>query len=313
MKKNYLLIVAAIALSLSNLNAQTPEYFINEDFESGTTGAAFDFGLSENFGTNSIIKTMAEPYLNVLDTYAGSVAATHSGIKDLGELAVGLDGKLYLDFDWYVNNGQTLYTTGNGGYVLFKDAEDKLILGLNIAKDAPKGADDVSVGNFLHLLNLDNTVVDDPAAIATVVIPDNYEAGTIFFNRQNEWVHVHAILDFTTKKIDKITIVNTAGASYEKTDLAFHDNTAGMLKNFELKFLFVGSNGNRWRPLFDNFQIYRMTSGSGIANNDYGKTVESIQCFDLFGRKITGNSNGIVIEKTFYTDGSVNVVKKIIK
>ncbi len=318
MKKSYLLIAAAIALSLSNLNAQDKDYLINEDFESGTVGEAFDFGLSGNFATNSKIKAMTEPYNNVLDTYAGSIAATHSGVKDLGTLEADSDGKLYLDFDWYVNNGQSLYVAGNGGYVLFKDADNKLILGLNVAKDAPKGIDDVSTGNFLHLLNLDNTVVDDPAALGTVIIPDNYVAGSIYFNRQDEWVHIHAILNFTAKTVEKITITNTKGASYEKTNLTFHDNTAGMLKNFELKFLFAGSNGTRWRPLFDNFQIYRMTSGenTGITNNNYGKTVESIECFDLFGRQIIGNTqntNDIVIEKTFYTDGSMKVVKKIIK
>lgn len=274
MKKFRLLGLIAVTMywcSLSmSVNAQSyfNKYDINEDFEKIDISVD-KWGLSGNFASTAQVVTTnreAATFGKVLDTYGGSASGTVSGSKDLGTLTTDGEGRLWLDFDWMVNNGQNLYNTGNGGYVYFRDADGKLILGFNIGRGGGDG------GNNLHVLNLDNTVVNDPENAATLITPTN-ETGN--FSRTNQWVNIHAVLNFTTKTIDTLRISSRTsgnGAVYEYDDqegtnkLAFYDETAGLLKNFELQFYRVGSGANRWRPQFDNFKIYHLKESLGVAD-----------------------------------------------
>ncbi len=259
------LIVAILFYSVQLVTAQSyfNDYAINENFETGIVGSAFNWGLSGNFGTNSKCVSAATgqiagiTYGKSLDTYGGSVSTSVSGVKTLEGLTLDNQGRLWLDFDWQVNNGQSLYASGNGGYVYFKDTDGKIILGLNVAKDDPG-----STGSYLHLLNLNNTIVDVPDAATTSIVPTS---GTGSFARTNQWVHIHAVLNFNSKKIDTLVIHNNT-AKYENYSLSFHDNTAGMLSKLELRFKYSGSNASKWRPQLDNFKIYRIRESLGLAN-----------------------------------------------
>ncbi|MDD3321232.1 MAG: hypothetical protein PHS59_07300 [Paludibacter sp.] len=268
MKKNkqiFYLAVAILFYSIQLVNAQTyfNDYAINENFETGVAGSVFNWGLSGNFGTNSKCANAATGqiagiiYGKSLDTYGGSVSASISGVKTLEGLKLDSQGRLWLDFDWQVNNGQSLYASGNGGYIYFKDTDGNIILGFNVAKDDPG-----STGSYLHLLNLNNTIVDVPDAAATSIIPTS---GTGSFARTNQWVHIHAVLNFNSKKIDTLVIHNNT-AKYENYSLSFHNNTAGMLSEFELRFKYSGSNASKWRPQLDNFKIYRIRESLGLAD-----------------------------------------------
>jgi lysophospholipase L1-like esterase len=267
--KKYFILLLGLLVSSYSLLAQSKVYDINADFESGVVGTAFDWGLSGDFGTNSKIQNASGgqitgiTYGKVLDTNAGSATASREGTKDLGVLRTDNEGRMWLEFDWQVNNHTNpLYDNGNGGYLYFKDADDKLILGFNIEKS--KG----DAGNNFHVLNLDPTVnpLNDPTNDNTRIEPTNGKGN---FTRKQSWAHIYAVLNFTTNTIDTLRISNHTGALYENNALAFHDAEAGLLRNFVIRFNRAASNAGYWRPQFDNFQIYHLSSNVADVTVNY--------------------------------------------
>lgn len=250
--KKITVFLAGLFMCTSSILADTSyyrEYDINESFEAADAVA---WTITGNYAGCASIQNVPSYSATEHGTKALRIQKSGnqtgiSGSRDLGTLTLSADDKLWIDFDWVANNGQNLYNGGNGGYIYFKDADGKIILGFNVGR----GNSD----NNLHLLNLDNTVVDVPESSTTLIVPTGGS-----FNLQNQWVHIHAVLNFDTQKIDSLKMTaNNGSIVYENNGLSFHDETAGMLTAFDLRFFSpTSTNATRWEPWFDNFQIYQL-------------------------------------------------------
>ncbi|GAB6011495.1 beta strand repeat-containing protein [Viscerimonas tarda] len=248
MKKLFTLLLLAVGVVSVSAADLVRVYDINEDFED----ALAPWGITGQFQAQTTIETTGGTSGNGLQTY-GNGSGARTGSKDLGTLTLSTEGTLSLDFDWWL--GTPASNAGSGGYFRFQDANDNLILGLSV--NSQQGA----TGNALHLLNLDNTVnIDtDPGNAAIRVAP----TGGSFV--RSTWVNVHAVLNFTTHKIDTIKITNGT-ATYENRGLDFHNTSAGLLKTFFLRFNRTSGDANSWKPRVDNFQIYHYEESAGTAD-----------------------------------------------
>jgi len=252
MKKVFTLIAVAGLCCFSSLKAAelVNDYDINENFESYELGA-INWGLGGTYTATVIQDGDTINHGKVLRLTA-SGTGNRIDYKDLGEIRLSEDNKVYVEFDWMANKGQNLYGDANsGGYLFFYDTDNNLILGFNIDKQTKS--------NALHCLNLDTTVIDIPSDSATLVIPP-----TGYFGGKDQWVHMVAILDYTTKSID-LTITSDT-VVYNHPNLPFHTSQAGLLKKLSVKFLRGSTGANRYVPCLDNLQVYHKRESAGTAN-----------------------------------------------
>jgi len=58
---------------------------------------------------------------------------------------------------------------------------------------------------------------------------------------------------------------------------------------------------------------YKGGDESAVKNIDYSKPIDSIEYFDITGKKVTKHQSGLVITKVVYSDGTSAVLKSFVK
>lgn len=101
--------------------------------------------------------------------------------------------------------------------------------------------------------------------------------------------------------VEQIGIFTTGGAAIAKSEINYTGDATTI-------YLYSAKSG------FNVYFIEVATEGgSSIAGETADKTVVSVEYYDVTGRKVAENTQGLILKKLYYDNGTTEVVKTMVK